>query len=121
LPTAIAHVDHDRYDHQFHRMRFVPGSGLSALYPGHSHAEINSIHHQAIKDLGKGLVVEALAEPDEMIEAVRWHGPGSVFAMQWHPEFMAQRELHPGQLDGGPILREFLAAARAARESRGTS
>jgi putative glutamine amidotransferase len=119
LPAAIAHVDHDRYDHQFHRMRFVPGSGLAALYPGFTHAEINSIHHQAIKDLGRDLVVEALAEPDGMIEAVRWKGPGHVFAMQWHPEFMAQRELHPGQLDGGPILREFLGAARAVRQARG--
>lgn len=119
LPSAIAHVDHDRYDHQFHAMRFVPGSGLAALYPGHTHAEINSIHHQAIKDLGRDLVVEARAEPDGMIEAVRWQGASHVFAMQWHPEFMAQRELHPGQLDGGPILREFLVAARAARAARG--
>lgn len=118
LPSAMAHVDIDRYDHQFHPMRIVEGSGLARLYGQRTHAEINSIHHQAIKDLGRDLVVEAVAEPDGMIEAVRWNGPSHVFAMQWHPEFMAQRALHANQLDGGPILREFLDAARTARTRR---
>ena len=115
LPSALAHVDHERYEQQFHRMRLVPGSGLATLYPQRTHAQINSIHHQAIKQLGTGLVVEAVAEPDGMVEAVRWNGASHVFAMQWHPEFMAQRAFDPDQLDGKPILREFLEAARAAR------
>ncbi|HEU4458132.1 MAG TPA: gamma-glutamyl-gamma-aminobutyrate hydrolase family protein [Methylibium sp.] len=121
LPSAIAHVDPARYDSQFHRVRIAPGSRLAALYPGFTHAEINSIHHQGIKELGRELVVEAVAEPDGMIEAVRWQGPSHVFAMQWHPEFMAQRALQPGQLDGGPILREFLGAARQRREASGAA
>ncbi len=115
LPQATLHRDEDRYEHQFHRASLVAGSGLAALYPDRTSAEINSIHHQAIKDLGRGLAVEAIAVPDGLVEAVRWRGPSYVFGMQWHPEFMAQRQLHPEQLDGGPILQEFLAAARARR------
>ena len=115
VPTAIAHVDDARYDNQFHEVSLVQGSRLAGLYPGTHRAEINSIHHQAIKDLGRELSIEAVAVPDGLIEAVRWRGPSYVFGMQWHPEFMAQRQLHPEQLDGRPILREFLDAARARR------
>ncbi|WP_309624747.1 gamma-glutamyl-gamma-aminobutyrate hydrolase family protein [Methylibium sp.] len=115
LPSAIAHRDDERYDHQFHEVSLVPGSRLAALYPSITHAEINSIHHQGIKALALELDVEALAVPDGLIEAVRWRGPSYLFGMQWHPEFMAQRQFHPNQLDGGPILAEFLDAARARR------
>ena len=94
-------------------MPLLPGSHLAALYPGQAEAAINSIHHQAVKDLGRGMVVEAQA-PDGQIEAIRWAGPSYVFGMQWHPEFLALRQLHDQQLDGGPILRDFLAACRAA-------
>ena len=34
----------------------------------------NSVHHQAVKDLGRDLVVEAWSEPDRIVEALRWHG-----------------------------------------------
>lgn len=115
VPAAITHLDDARYDNQFHEVSLVQGSQLAALYPGARRVEINSIHHQAIKDLGRELIIEAVAVPDGLIEAVRWRGPGYVFGMQWHPEFMAQRPLHPDQLDGGPILREFLDAARKRR------
>ena len=118
VPEAIAHRDDDRYDHQFHKASLVPGSRLAALYPGVTQAEINSIHHQGIKDLAPELQVEALSVPDGLIEAVRWRGPSYVFGMQWHPEFMAQRQFHPNQLDGNPILTEFLHAA-SVRRARG--
>jgi len=82
---------------------------------------INSIHHQAVKDLGRDLQVEARA-PDGMVEAIRWTGgPGYVFGMQWHPEFLALGELHDEQLDGQPILNHFLQAARQVRDGRSTT
>ena len=116
MPEAIAHRDDERYDHQFHEVALVPGSKLAGLYPGVERSEINSIHHQGIKVLAPELEVEARAVPDGMIEAVRWRGPSYLFGMQWHPEFMAQRQIHPDQLDGGPILTEFVEAARARRQ-----
>ena len=73
----------------------------------------NSIHHQAIKDLGRDLVVEAWSEPDRIVEAIRCTGPGYVFAVQWHPEFHAPDD--PSFIDDTPILDEFLAAADAAQ------
>jgi putative glutamine amidotransferase len=99
-------------------MQLVPGTRLAELYPGHSRATINSIHHQAVKQLGRDLVVEALGEPDGIVEALRWTGPSYVFGMQWHPEFLALERLHDDQLDGAPILKDFIDAARARRGAR---
>lgn len=112
LPRAIAHRDLDKYEHQFHDLRLEPGTRLAALYPQVSSPVVNSIHHQGVKDLGRDLVVEARSEPDGVIEAIRWTGPSWLFGMQWHPEFMAQKTLHDAQLDGLPILQDFLAAVR---------
>ena len=118
LPAALGHRDLMRYDQQFHDIAITPGSRLSQLYGGATLAEVNSIHHQAVKDLGEGLEVEARGVPDGVVEAVRWRGPSYVFGMQWHPEFMAGDAPHPRRLDSEPVLSEFLAAA-AERKGRG--
>jgi len=109
VPGALAHYDSDKYDENFHEMLLEPGSLLSRLFPGSSSCLINSIHHQGVRDLGEDLAVEARADPDGMIEAIRWQGDGWVLAMQWHPEFHAGRE---GLLDCTPVLEEFLREAR---------
>jgi putative glutamine amidotransferase len=119
IPTqvthAITHRDTDLYEHALHDMSLVQGSRLAELYPGVHSAAINTIHHQAVKGLGRDLAIEALGVPDGIIEAIRWRGPSYVFGMQWHPEFLALEALHPKQLDGDPILQDFLATARARR------
>ncbi|MDH5537580.1 MAG: type 1 glutamine amidotransferase [Betaproteobacteria bacterium] len=109
----VEHYDAHSYDHNFHEIRLVGGSALAALYPDVDRARVNSIHHQAVKSLGQDVKVEALAAPDEMIEAVRWHGTSYVVGVQWHPEFHdpKDREL----LDGGPLLQEFLGEAAKVR------
>jgi putative glutamine amidotransferase len=117
-PDAVGHLDPAHYDRQFHPLRIEPGTRLAELYGGLADAAVNSIHHQGVKDLGRDLVVEARA-PDGLVEAIRWRGPGYVFGMQWHPEFMALDALHERQLDGRPILDDFLAAARTARARGG--
>ncbi|MDP9045906.1 MAG: gamma-glutamyl-gamma-aminobutyrate hydrolase family protein [Pseudomonadota bacterium] len=119
IPTqvaqAITHRDADLYERALHDVNLVQGTRLAQLYPQVHQAKINSIHHQAVKDLGRELVVEALGVPDGIVEAIRWRGPSYVFGMQWHPEFLALGALDAAQLDGGPILADFLATARACR------
>jgi putative glutamine amidotransferase len=107
--NSIAHYHQDHYDQHFHPITFVEGSGLAARYAGVGEARVNSIHHQAVRKLGKDLTAEALSVPDEIIEAIRWHGPSYVVGVQWHPEF--HDPLDPHLLDGTPLLREFLDAA----------
>jgi len=108
-PHALNHRNWEVYEQNCHATSFVPGSGLSRLYPGTTLAKTNSIHHQAVNKLGKDLVVEAWSEPDRIVEAIRYTGPAYVFAVQWHPEFHAPDDR--SFIDDTPILDDFLAAA----------
>jgi putative glutamine amidotransferase len=114
-PEALDHRQLGKYEQHFHRVRFVPGTHLAGLYPGLDTATTNSIHHQGIKDLAEGFVVEARCPDDGMVEAIRRSGPGFVAGVQWHPEF--HRPDDPTTLDDSPILQDFLQAARAARSA----
>ena len=113
-PQSLAHRKAELYDQHFHLVELVPGTRLATLYPGATRFTVNSVHHQGINRLAKDFIVEAMCPDDDVIEAVRWRGPSYVAAVQWHPEFHKPAE--HGVIDDAPILRDFLAAARAARD-----
>ncbi|MFT4174984.1 MAG: type 1 glutamine amidotransferase [Rhodocyclaceae bacterium] len=115
LGGEFRHVDHDAYDRHAHGIRLAKGSLLERLYPTQDSPVVTSIHHQAVKDLGNGLEVEALAEHDSVVEAIRWNGNGFVYGVQWHPEFHPPRA--SDLLDSAPLLAEFLR--HVARRARG--
>ncbi|SOD41856.1 gamma-glutamyl-gamma-aminobutyrate hydrolase family protein [Nitrosovibrio sp. Nv4] len=111
-PHAILHVDDILYDQHRHTVLIEENSRLAKLYGENYQRLVNSIHHQAIKRLGRDSVVEAVSDVDGIIEAIRMRGECYVTAFQWHPEF------HGGAtdlLDSGPILDDFLAAAEKQR------
>lgn len=110
---AVLHRCDRRYEDNFHAMRVTEGGWLASLYPGSAVSRINTIHHQAVKELASGLAIEAVSEPDGIVEALRWTGPSFVAGVQWHPEFMdpADAEI----LDGKPLLQSFLAACRSRK------
>lgn len=109
-PDAGDHRDWTTYDQHFHTVEFVPGSRLAATYGGLLRGKVNSVHHQAAKDVGRDLVVEARSTDDDIIEAVRLDLAGStkpyVMGVQWHPEFLDPND--STLLDPKPLLREFL-------------
>lgn len=113
-PQSLVHRDAQAYDLNFHDVALVPDSRLSKLLPDLASTRINSVHHQAVKDLAPGFAVEARCPVDGMVEAIRHTGKAWVAAVQWHPEFH-KPEL--GTLDDEPILQDFLSAARAARSA----
>ena len=49
---------------------------------------MNSFHHQAVKEPGRGLAAAAFG-PDGLIEAIESQD-GRVFGVQWHPENLAR-------------------------------
>lgn len=111
-PNAISHVDPVLYDQHRHAIHIEENSRLAGLYEGTDTHLVNSIHHQAIKRLGRDSLVEAVSDSDGIIEAIRMRGESYVVAFQWHPEFHAgASEL----LDSGPILDDFLGAAKKQR------
>lgn len=113
LPGAAAHVTDDYERHQ-HEIRFEAGSALARLYAAGAGGRVISIHHQAIKTLGRELRVEARSLPDGVVEAIRGTGAGYLCGVQWHPEF--HRPGDGATLDCGPLLEEFLGAARGRGE-----
>lgn len=112
VPEAKPHVN-DLYDSHRHTIQFPPGSSLASLFAGQSAPLVNSIHHQAVRDLGRDLMIEAISEGDNIVEAVRHTKSRFVMGLQWHPEF--HRAGGSELLDCTPILDNFLRAARETR------
>jgi len=82
-----------------------PDSLLHGIFTGL--CRVNSLHHQAIKRLGRGLKVTAHSE-DGLVEAVELAGGYPFFlAVQWHPEEMFSE--CPEQLK---IFEQFVARCR---------
>ncbi|WP_413628671.1 gamma-glutamyl-gamma-aminobutyrate hydrolase family protein [Herbaspirillum frisingense] len=111
VPTAILHVN-DQYDSNYHALHFPQGSSLAGMVKTEN-AIVNSIHHQAVRDLGRDLSVEAVSGPDQIVEAIRYRKAPFVMGLQWHPEF--HRAGGAELLDCTPILDSFLRAARETR------
>ena len=74
---------------------------------------VNSIHHQAVRDLGRDLSIEAMSEADNIVEAIRYRKAPFVMGLQWHPEFHRAGGIE--LLDCTPILDSFLRASRETR------
>jgi putative glutamine amidotransferase len=110
-PGPLFHRSAQLYDRNHHQIEIVPGTRLAALHPGIEKATVNSVHHQGIKDLAPGFVVEARAT-DGVIEAFRHCGDVYVAGVQWHPEFHVGDNAH--LLAGTPLLADFMAACRVA-------
>ena len=116
-PTAQVHRVWELYERLEHPIILVPETSLAALYGSSRQQRVNSVHHQAIDRLGKGLQVQAQAE-DGIIEAVALVGDGVPYVrgVQWHPEFQTNSDTH--LLPAAPLRDDLLGAARAQRALR---
>jgi len=112
VPTALPHV-HDDYDRHRHEIVFPQDSSLAKLFGQRLGGVVNSIHHQAVKTLGRDMQVEALSVPDGVVEAIRYRKAPFVMGLQWHPEF--HRAGGEELLDCTGILDNFLRVARETR------
>lgn len=109
---AFEHRRADVYEKNSHEIEFTAGSRLQEIYGGIKTAKVNSIHHQAIKEVADGLEVEARSVTDGIIEAVRLKsGKAYAAGVQWHPEWMDPKD--GSLLDTSPLLKDFLDAVQA--------
>ncbi len=67
---------------------------------------VNSRHHQAVKALGRDLVVTGVA-PDGIIEAIERPASSFCVGVQWHPENFCREERY----NFTPLFRAFVSAA----------
>ncbi len=86
-----------------HHVNVEPQSLLHRI-TGRRHLGVNSLHHQAIDELGEGLEVIAKA-PDGTIEAVTDSTQTFCLGVQWHAEMLTHRSEH------APVIEALVRAA----------
>ena len=83
-PSEIVHRQGKPYGVPTHKVML---SGDLQTLLGKDILDVNTLHHQAVKDLSGELTPMAVA-PDGIIEAARMVNKRFVWAVQWHPEYM---------------------------------
>jgi putative glutamine amidotransferase len=93
-PGSVDHSPVGARDSRSHPVRIQPGSRTAAAL-GATDITVNSVHHQAIKDLAPGLAASGWSS-DGLIEAAESQAGASwILAVQWHPEEMHADRLAP--------------------------
>jgi putative glutamine amidotransferase len=90
LPAAQRHQQEERSDNHGHVVEVSRGTLLYKIC-NRRILRVNTTHHQAIRNLGEGLAINATA-PDGMIEGIESKTHSFVLGLQWHPEVLARTE-----------------------------
>lgn len=93
-----------------HAVRIEPDS-TAARTLGATEVQVNSFHHQAVREVPAGLVVSGRAG-DGVIECIEAPGQRFVLGVQWHPECM---------IDHDPAARRLFSALAAAAAEYGAA
>lgn len=92
---VIQHLQKYNRSYLTHRVEVEEGTRLASIF-GAGILETNSMHHQAVKELGKGLKVSARA-CDGIVEAIE-DEEGLILGVQWHPEDL---------IDSAPVMNKL--------------
>jgi putative glutamine amidotransferase len=111
VPAALKHdhfptPEHPSRKFLAHDVIVKPDSRLGQIL-GDTRVPVNSMHHQAIKNLAPSLVATAYA-PDGIIEGVEGTAGQYLVAVQWHPEELTESQ--PGM---ARLFSSFAAAFAA--------
>ena len=92
LPGVTEHYIRTAPDFLAHDVEVLQGSLPIGQLLSRERPRTNSRHHQAVKDLGRGLLPVAYS-PDGLLEVMQMP-PGGwwVWAVQWHPENLLRHE-----------------------------
>jgi len=102
-PSDIPHEQPNPRTEPGHEVMIAPGT-LLARITGRTRMAVNSAHHQAVKSVGEGLLINATA-PDGLIEGIEAPAHRFALGVQWHPEYSVDA--------ADPlILRAFVEACR---------
>ena len=85
--ATCSHYDFKRKNTGHHTVTLTPNTKLANIYCEESFIA-NSLHHQAVDQVGKDLIVSAISE-DGLIEAVEHTTHPFCIGVQWHPEHMS--------------------------------
>ncbi len=85
----LAHSQPFSYDMPCHTVALTEGSLLARISESSS-IKVNSMHHQAVRDLAPGLIASAYS-PDHLIEALEMTDYPFFIGVQWHPEYLWEK------------------------------
>jgi putative glutamine amidotransferase len=85
VPGCLAHEQPNPRTEPGHSVDVLAGSRLHVI-GGALRLEVNSAHHQAAGQVGRGVVVSGRA-PDGVIEAIEVPERRFCIGVQWHPEY----------------------------------
>lgn len=105
IPTANTHKWEEATGDKVHSVQVEESSFLYSLYG--KNFMVNSAHHQAVSSAAPGFFVGAKAA-DGVVESLE-NRERKIYAVQWHPERMAFRNLRQDTVDGQRIFAFFLA------------
>jgi len=91
------------YGEPFHPIDVIPGTPLHSIL-GKDRLDVNSLHHQAVKDLSPELKAAAISDKG-VIESTYMPDKKFVLSVQWHPEYMMHK--YPLHLE---IFKKFVEA-----------
>jgi putative glutamine amidotransferase len=89
VPGALAHEQPNPRDQPGHEVAILADTMLRRL-AGVDRLAVNSAHHQAVRDVAPGVVVNAVAT-DGVIEGIEYPAHPFCIGVQWHPEFELSR------------------------------
>lgn len=96
-------------DYLAHPVQLVPGSKLAAIMAT-TELEVNTLHHQSVKQPGQGLRVVGTS-PDGVVEALESPEHRYVLSVQWHPE-----ELWRTQTAAQNLFSAFIEEVKSRRQ-----
>ncbi len=96
MPMPVPHQMTAPYNRPFHEVSLVPGTPLYYLLKA-TRLQVNSYHHQGIRDLSFQLSAMAYA-PDSLIEAFYHPMKSFTWGVQWHPEFLWEEDVAQRQV-----------------------
>lgn len=73
-----------------HKITVNEGTKLFEIF-GKSDVGVNSLHHQAVENVGENLIVSAVSE-DGFVESLELNNHPFCVAVQWHPEHMSKND-----------------------------
>ena len=100
----------DPYNLRAHPIELEPTSRM-AQWLGTSHIQVNSLHHQSLKNVAPGLRVIGRS-PDGVVEAVESTNEQFRVGVQFHPELLEDDERMLN------LFRAFVESAREYRDKR---
>jgi len=103
VPNAQEHQQSKKAVTRGHRITIHPHTLLQKIV-GRSHTGVNTTHHQAVKTLGSGLIVNAIAN-DGIVEGIESRDHSFVIGVQWHPEVLAPTQPHQKRIFTALVAR----------------